>query len=222
MLRDSFMRHSFLPDAANATNAPSQRDISSLTSMISDATSRQGTDLGLKTAKETKVLYPKLDIADPASIQAFAKSIEKDKHTVNVLINNAGVNLDDDYTPENVKATLDTNVRGTLQVSSYPIISSLKPDHADVPNLHPPPKQHLQDRKRQLDRLVIASVQQGDPAAFPEPRDDIRRSRGIDARISGHYLLICLNLVPLPNEMIGGSQQRHRKPKGLSSASIQR
>jgi len=37
---------------------------------------------------------------------------------VDVLINNAGVNFDDDYTPQNVKTTLDTNVRGTLRVSS--------------------------------------------------------------------------------------------------------
>lgn len=34
-----------------------------------------------------------------------------------MLINNAGVNVDDAYSAENVRVTLDTNVRGTLQVS---------------------------------------------------------------------------------------------------------
>lgn len=82
----------------------------------SDATSRKGTDLGFESAKETQVRYPKLDIADPASIQSLAKSIEKDHKKLDVLINNAGVNLDDDYNPQNVKTTLDTNVRGTLRV----------------------------------------------------------------------------------------------------------
>lgn len=35
---------------------------------------------------------------------------------VDALINNAGVNLDDKYTVENVKMTLKTNYEGTLEV----------------------------------------------------------------------------------------------------------
>lgn len=83
---------------------------------IPDATSRKGTDLGFKTAEETQVRYAKLDIADAASIQSLANSIKQDHKAVDVLINNAGVNLDDDYTTESVKTTLDTNVRGTSRV----------------------------------------------------------------------------------------------------------
>ena len=68
-------------------------------------------------ASETQVKYPVLDIADSSSIQSFVKDIKRDHDVVDVLINNAGVNADDQYSPENVKLTLDTNVRGTLQVS---------------------------------------------------------------------------------------------------------
>ena len=42
-----------------------------------------------------------------------------------MLINNAGVNLDDEYSAKNVKVTLDTNVRSTLQVSLYLFVGPL-------------------------------------------------------------------------------------------------
>lgn len=69
-----------------------------------------------KTASDINVEYPKLDIADSSSIKNFAKTIREKHSNVDVLINNAGVNVDDEYSAENVKVTLDTNVRGTLQV----------------------------------------------------------------------------------------------------------
>ena len=69
-----------------------------------------------KTASETRVEYPILDIADSKSVQSFAKKIQEKHGHVGVLINNAGVNLDDNYSPENVKDTLNINVRGTLDV----------------------------------------------------------------------------------------------------------
>lgn len=81
------------------------------------ATSRKGVDMAFKTSSETQVRYPKLDIADPSSIRGFAKAIKEDHGAVDVLINNAGVNLDDEYSAESVRKTLDTNVRGTLEVS---------------------------------------------------------------------------------------------------------
>ncbi|KAL6715510.1 hypothetical protein ACLMJK_006471 [Lecanora helva] len=78
------------------------------------ATSRKGLDMKFPTASETKVKYPILDIADSTSIRDFAQTIKKDHDAVDVLINNAGVNADDEYSPEHVRLTLDTNVRGTL------------------------------------------------------------------------------------------------------------
>ncbi|KAL8826705.1 MAG: hypothetical protein Q9191_003630 [Dirinaria sp. TL-2023a] len=80
------------------------------------ATSRKGEDLGFKpTSPETQIEYPKLDIADTRSIQDLAKTIKTEHDGLDVLINNAGLNLDDQYSPENVKTTLDTNYRGTLK-----------------------------------------------------------------------------------------------------------
>lgn len=70
-----------------------------------------------ETGPEIKVKYPKLDIADISSIRGLAKTIKEDHGAIDVLINNAGVNVDDQYSAENVKLTLDTNVRGTLNVS---------------------------------------------------------------------------------------------------------
>ncbi|KAI5362480.1 putative short-chain dehydrogenase/reductase SDR, NAD(P)-binding domain superfamily [Septoria linicola] len=83
------------------------------------ATSRKGDDLSLKTHNaDQKVLYQKLDISQRDSIRAF--SAEVDKHgPVSVLVNNAGVNLDQpasQYGPENAKKTLDINYRGTLEM----------------------------------------------------------------------------------------------------------
>lgn len=86
--------------------------------MVLYAASRKGQDLGLKPASsKLQLRFPKLDIADQDSIQNFAKAIQADHAMINVLINNAGVNLDQEYSPENVKTTLDTNYRGTLNVS---------------------------------------------------------------------------------------------------------
>lgn len=86
--------------------------------MVLYAASRKGQDLGLNPAStKTTLRYRKLDIADPSSVQTFAKTIQADHSNVDVLINNAGVNLDMEYSPQNVKTTLDTNYRGTLNVS---------------------------------------------------------------------------------------------------------
>ena len=72
----------------------------------------------MSSSNERHVIrYPKLDITDPKSIDSLAKVIKKDHSGVNVLINNAGVNLDTKYSPENVRNTLETNYHGTLQVS---------------------------------------------------------------------------------------------------------
>jgi carbonyl reductase 1 len=67
-----------------------------------------------------------LDITDKTQIQALVDKIKKDQGGVDVLINNAGVNLDDDYSLETAKQTLETNYRGTLEVSgeSLPWLST--------------------------------------------------------------------------------------------------
>ena len=78
--------------------------------------------MGFQTASNTQVVYPKLDIADRSSVEELASRVRKKHGAVDVLINNAGVNLDDDYSAKNVKVTLDTNVRGTLRVSVVSLV----------------------------------------------------------------------------------------------------
>ena len=75
--------------------------------------------MAFKTASRTEVTYAKLDIADRSSVESFASTVKEKHGVVDVLINNAGVNLDDEYSAKNAKVTLDTNVRSTLQVSLY-------------------------------------------------------------------------------------------------------
>lgn len=81
------------------------------------ATSRQGSNLAFKTSSQNQVIYSKLDIADSSSVENLASSVKEKHGAIDILINNAGVNVDDEYSAKNVKITLDTNVRGTLQVS---------------------------------------------------------------------------------------------------------
>ena len=86
--------------------------------MLLYATSRKGEDLGFKSSStKTQIKYPSLDIASSNSINELANTIKRDHDGLDVLINNAGANLDDQYSPEKVKTTLDTNYRGTLKVS---------------------------------------------------------------------------------------------------------
>ena len=80
--------------------------------------------MGFSTSSDIKVKYPKLDIADRNSVKSFGEMMKREEGKVDVLINNAGVNVDDEYGPENVKLTLDTNVRGTLLVRSIVFSSS--------------------------------------------------------------------------------------------------
>lgn len=82
------------------------------------ATTRNGLDLGIQpSSKKMLIKYPKLDIRDPASIRNLADSIKEDHGGLDVLINNAAVHLDLEYSPANVKKTLDINYRASLEVS---------------------------------------------------------------------------------------------------------
>lgn len=81
------------------------------------ATTRNGLDLGIQpSSKKTLIKYPKLDTCDSASIRNLADSIKEDHGGLDVLINNAGVNLDTEYSPANAKKTLDINYRASLEM----------------------------------------------------------------------------------------------------------
>ena len=98
------------------------------------ATSRKGENLGLGS----NVVYSELDISKRESIEALTH--QESKHgNVDVLINNAGVNLDAKYGPQSAKTTLDVNYRGTLSVGilrSQLLPTALLTCEPDVPKLH--------------------------------------------------------------------------------------
>ena len=50
------------------------------------------------------------------------ETVKKDAGGVDVLINNAGVNLDDQYSAENAEQTIQTNVYGTLNVGGLRLL----------------------------------------------------------------------------------------------------
>ncbi|OAL01117.1 NAD(P)-binding protein [Phaeosphaeriaceae sp. SRC1lsM3a] len=77
------------------------------------ATSRSGTDLGIPTSHNNVIRYSKLDIGDKQSITSFLETTSKDGQNIDVLINNSGVNNNNNETPELATQTIDVNYRGT-------------------------------------------------------------------------------------------------------------
>lgn len=73
------------------------------------ASSRSGADLGIQSTSPNTVEYASLDIGSKASITSFS-SRAKD---INVLINNAGINNNNQETPNLAAQTIDVNYRGT-------------------------------------------------------------------------------------------------------------
>ena len=146
--------------------------------------------MGFKVSPGVSVIYPELDIANAESIQNFASSIKRDCSAVSVLINNAGVNLDDQYSPETVKTTLDTNVRGTLRVSATWKSVSWMLINLDVRGVSPSSYQGWSHCERVVDWILSQSIQQRESGSFPQLGHDIRRSRKDDAKISGNLIHI--------------------------------
>ena len=75
------------------------------------ATSRAGNNVNITATPPNKIVCAALDISQSSSIRSFADKVKKEHGTVDVLINNAGVNLE--QTKENAKKIIDTNYRGT-------------------------------------------------------------------------------------------------------------
>lgn len=77
------------------------------------ATSRKGTDFEIDRKHDRqRIVYHSLDIHDPSSIDQLQGKIDN----VDVLINNAGLNVGDDESVEGVRKTMDTNYRGSLKM----------------------------------------------------------------------------------------------------------
>jgi NAD(P)-dependent dehydrogenase (short-subunit alcohol dehydrogenase family) len=80
---------------------------------------------GARTTKDKsdeEIEFLKIDISKPESIRKAAEEFSKRSGRLDVLVNNAGILLDDDKdvlttTPENFETTLRTNTLGALLVS---------------------------------------------------------------------------------------------------------
>ncbi|KAF2633570.1 NAD(P)-binding protein [Macroventuria anomochaeta] len=84
------------------------------------ATSRSGSDLGVQASPPNEVRYGKLDIGDQLSIKSFFSSIKD----VDVLINNAGINNNNQETPDLAEQVIDVNYRGTRDMCQALLSSS--------------------------------------------------------------------------------------------------
>ena len=78
-------------------------------------------EIAKETDRADGISHHALDVADPASVQAFRDWIERERGRVDVLVNNAGVYLDEgvsffDVDEETVRRTLEINLHGPLRL----------------------------------------------------------------------------------------------------------
>jgi len=102
------------------------------------AASRAGSDLNIHCRRDTEILYKKLDITKPESVNSLAEEIEEKYGKLDVLINNAGITNNASVHNNTGKGqwespfeVLDVNYYGTKRVSHARISSSspdLRPD----------------------------------------------------------------------------------------------
>jgi len=84
--------------------------------------------------------YHQLDVTDPNSIKDLVEYLEEDCGKLDILINNAGILLDEDKSildmdPELIRKTLDTNLYGPLRVSQAFLPLLKKSDDGRIINL---------------------------------------------------------------------------------------
>ncbi|KAL1606885.1 hypothetical protein SLS59_002583 [Nothophoma quercina] len=87
------------------------------------ATSRGGVDLGIQVFPPNTVQYAKLDIGDKSSIQSFFSSTQN----VDVLINNAGINQNNEEDAQKAEQVIDVNYKGTRDMCQA-FLSAASPD----------------------------------------------------------------------------------------------
>lgn len=90
--------------------------------LIIYATSRRGEPLSISPAHDNEIHYEKLDINDKQSILDFISvAIKEDSRSrpIDILINNAGTNLNPQPSLENITKTINTNFRATRTMCEY-------------------------------------------------------------------------------------------------------
>jgi carbonyl reductase 1 len=81
--------------------------------LIIYATSRKGTAADAQTNHENEIRYEKLDVLDKKSILDFLRLAVKKDRAIDILINNAGINLNQGETLTEAQKTIDMNYRAT-------------------------------------------------------------------------------------------------------------
>jgi NAD(P)-dependent dehydrogenase (short-subunit alcohol dehydrogenase family) len=66
-----------------------------------------------------------LDLAEPSSIESLANELEKAGQVMDVLINNAAVSLKEDLSTDNLRATLEVNLIGLIDLTER-LLSRIK------------------------------------------------------------------------------------------------
>jgi NAD(P)-dependent dehydrogenase (short-subunit alcohol dehydrogenase family) len=94
----------------------------------------------LAAAGEGKVVPLRLDVADPASVEAMAAAVGEDPGRLDVLVNNAGVVLDSGVAGtepdfEAMQATLDTNFFGAYRVVAALLPLLRRSEHPRIVNV---------------------------------------------------------------------------------------
>ena len=90
--------------------------------LIIYATSREGSHIDVDILHSNEVRYATLDITSEQSIVEFLRlAFDRNSlnHAVDVLINNASVNLDDDFSYENAVTEVNTNYHRTRQMCEH-------------------------------------------------------------------------------------------------------
>lgn len=131
-------------------------------------------------ADGTKVFYPRLDVTDARSVRDLAETVRRDgdgNGKVDVLINNAGVNLDRPYTIENVRKTFEVNFGGVREVcrllsvswsKSLILILIMLTTTSDVPNIHPAHEPHGPNCQHLFHCLAAEKLLARDPGTLPK------------------------------------------------------
>ena len=80
------------------------------------ATSRGGVDLKIQAKPPNEIRYAKLDVSDKSSITSFLKTALNDSGKIDVLINNAGINNNNNETPDAAEQVINVNYHGTKRM----------------------------------------------------------------------------------------------------------
>lgn len=142
------------------------------------ACARQIPNSPTSNKQDVKVTWRELDISDDSNISAFAAGLkESNPDGIDVLINNAGANLDIDNAPgiETSRKTLDINYFGTIKLTQ-----------AMLPMMQGP----TTDRDLQHRRIVVVSSV-GSKGPSPDKRRAIVACESLDqiSQLGNDYLL---------------------------------